>query len=51
MCVWKNEDRKLVKGRSSIQNFVSFHIVITFNRGEVLQTGFLTVLLSMLGRE
>lgn len=48
MC--KNEDRKTTKGRYSIQNLISFHITITCC-SEVLQMGFLTVMLNLFERE
>lgn len=48
--VCKTEDRKTAKGRYSIQNLISLRITKTCC-SEVLQMGFLIVVLNVFGRE
>lgn len=52
VCVKMKTVKELKEGtRYSIQNLISFHFIITCCSGEVLQMGFLIVMLNMFGRE
>lgn len=53
MCGKMKTEKELKEGtvlRTSFF-FIFFHIIVTFNSGEVLQMGFLIVILNIFGRE